>query len=92
MLFALINRHQINFDISEKKELLCIQVEEILIKIPQGEERRSRCWKVTVEPQFAEHMMSPEAYPAAWGWRKWQRGPRQASQAQGRDEEVDVGA
>ena len=60
---------------SEGKELQIVKVEEILVKIPQGEERRSRCWKVTVQPEFAEHMMTSEAYPAAWGFRKWQRGP-----------------
>ena len=60
---------------SERKELEILKVDEILLKIPQGEERRSRCWKVTVQPEFAEHMMTSEAYPAAWGFRKWQRGP-----------------
>ena len=60
---------------SEMKELEKMKVEEIVLKILQGEERRSRCWKVTVLPEFAEHMMTTEAYPAAWGFRKWQRGP-----------------
>ena len=60
---------------SELKELEIAKVEEILVKIPQGEERRSRCWKVTVQPEFADYMMTGEAYPAAWGFRKWQRGP-----------------
>ena len=60
---------------SEEKELEILKVEEILLKIPQGEVRRSRCWKVTVPPEFAEHMMTSKAYPAAWGFRKWQRGP-----------------
>ena len=60
---------------SEMKELEFVKVEEILVKIPEGEERRSRCWKVTVQPEFADYMMTGEAYPAAWGFRKWQRGP-----------------
>ena len=59
----------------ESQELKVLKVEEILIKIPQGEERRSRCWKVQVGPEFADYMMTSEAYPAAWGFRKWQRGP-----------------
>ena len=54
-----------------KPELQVLKVEEILLKIPDGEERRSRCWKVTVEPKFAEQMMKPESYPSVWGWRKW---------------------
>ena len=57
-----------------------LKVEQILIKIPEGEERRSRCWKVTVSPECAEHMYKDEAYPAAWGWRKWNRGPRSLEQ------------
>ena len=70
------------------KELVVLKVEHIPIKIPQGEERRSRCWKVTLGPEFADHMARDEAYPAAWGWRKWNRGPR-ASQG---TETTDVGA
>ena len=55
----------------EKPELQVLKVEEIRLKIPEGEERRSRCWKVTVEPKFAEQMLKPESYPSVWGWRKW---------------------
>ena len=62
------------------KELVVLRVEHIPIKIPQGEERRSRCWKVTVSPECSEHMAKDEAYPAAWGWRKWNRGPRASEQ------------
>ena len=72
----------------EVKELVILKVEHIPIKIPEGEERRSRCWKVSVEPEFAEHMAKAEAYPESWGWRKWNRGPRAA---QGMNT-VDVGA
>ena len=61
-------------------KLVVLKVEHIPIKIPQGEERRSRCWKVTVSPECAEHMTKDEAYPAAWGWRKWNRGPRSLEQ------------
>ena len=70
------------------KELVVLKVEHIPIKIPQGEERRSRCWKVTVGPEYSEHMAKDEAYPAAWGWRKWNRGPR----ASPGTETIDVGA
>ena len=70
------------------KELVVLKVEHIPIKIPQGEERRSKCWKVTVGPEFVEHMAKDEAYPAAWGWRKWSRGPRVLQ----RDEIGNVGA
>jgi hypothetical protein len=52
-----------------------IRVDHIPLKIPPGETPRSKCWKVTVAPQFAAHMEKPAAYPAAWGWRKWRRGP-----------------
>ena len=52
-----------------------LKVVHIPLKIPQGEVPRSRCWKVTVPPQFADHMVKSEAYPASWGWRKWNRGP-----------------
>ncbi len=51
-----------------KPELEVMKVEQILVKIPEGEERRSRCWKVTVAPQFAEQMLKPESYPSVWGW------------------------
>ena len=61
-------------------KLIVLKVEHIPIKIPQGEERRSRCWKVTVSPECAEHMAKDEAYPAAWGWRKWNRGPKSLEQ------------
>ena len=69
---------------SEGDELEILNVEEILLKIPPGEARRSRAWKVTVSPKSAGHMMSPMAYPAAWGWRKWQRGPKDFQSSQGR--------
>ena len=75
---------------SEGKELQILKVEEVLLKIPQGEERRSRCWKVTVQPEFAEHMMTSSAYPAAWGYRKWHTGPKPA-RTQGMNDE-DGGA
>ena len=61
-------------------KLKVLKVEQIRIQIPDGEERRSRCWKVTVSPECAEHMSKDEAYPAAWGWRKWNRGPRSLEQ------------
>ena len=52
-----------------------LKVEHIPLKIPQGEQQRSRCWKVTVPQQFAEHIGRSVAYPSAWGWRKWNKGP-----------------
>ena len=59
-----------------------LKIEHIRLKIPHGEVPRSRCWKVTVPPQFSEHMVKSSAYPSAWGWRKWNRGPQsQASSA-----------
>ena len=63
---------------AEEKEAVLdiLKVEHIpLRKIPPGEPLRSRCWKVTVAADWAEHMMTSAAYPAAWGWRKWNRGP-----------------
>ena len=53
-----------------------LKVDHIPIKIPHGEQQRSRCWKVTVPHQFAEHMGRSVAYPAAWGWRRWNKGPQ----------------
>ena len=67
-------------DQENAKELVVLRVEHIPIKIPQGEERRSRCWKVTVSPECAGHMAKDESYPAAWGWRKWNKGPRASEQ------------
>ena len=68
--------------------MVVLKVEEIPIRIPNGEARRSRCWKVTVPPEFGVHMAKGEAYPAAWCWRKWNRGP-QGSQGRGA---LDAGA
>ena len=62
----------------EANQLKILKVEHIPLKIPQGEVPRSKCWKVQVEPSWAEHMMSSEAYPAAWGWRKWQPGGKRS--------------
>ena len=58
----------------EESPLKILKVEHIPLKIPEGEVPRSKCWKVQVESSWAEHMMSSEAYPAAWGWRKWHQG------------------
>ena len=58
-------------------QLQGLKVDHIPLKIPNGEAPRSRCWKVTVPHQFAEHMSKSEAYPASWGWRRWNRGQRQ---------------
>jgi outer membrane murein-binding lipoprotein Lpp len=71
-------------------------IDHIPIKIPQGETPRSKCWKVTVHPRFAEHMAQSQAYPAAWGWRRWSRGPSVRasageSQQQGRGVNVSDG-
>ena len=55
-------------------ELQGLKVDHIPLKIPNGEAPRSRCWKVTVPNQFAEYMSKSEAYPASWGWRKWNKG------------------
>ena len=63
-------------DVVPRAELKVLKVENIPLKIPQGETPRSRCWKVTVAPEFEEHMARGEAYPQAWGWRKWNPGPR----------------
>ena len=57
-------------------QLEILKVEHIPLKIPQGETPRSRCWKVSVSPQFAGHMGSSAAYPSSWGWRRWNRGPQ----------------
>ena len=60
----------------DQTELIILKVEHIpLRKIPLGETPRSRCWKVTVAPDWAEHMLTCAAYPGAWGWRRWNRGP-----------------
>ena len=73
-------------------------IEHIAIKIPHGETPRSKCWKVTVPPRFAEHMATSGAYPAAWRWRRWSRGPllqsrTGAGELQGQGDGVmDVGA
>ena len=56
----------------DQTELNILRVEHIpLRKIPPGEALRSRCWKVTVAPDWAEHMLTSAAYPGAWGWRRW---------------------
>ena len=73
-------------------ELLIQKVEHIAIKIPTGETPRSRCWKVTVAPEFADHMLKSSAYPASWGWRRWNRGPAQRSHSQQGARVVDGGA
>ena len=65
-------------------ELQIVRVEHIPLKIPQGENLRSRCWKVTVAAENAEQMLLNSSYPAAWGWRKWNRGPRASQGEQGR--------
>ena len=65
-------------------------IDHIPIKIPRGETPRSKCWKVTVPPRFAEHMAQSQAYPAAWGWRRWSRGPA-VSQLQGRGASMSDG-
>ena len=67
----------------EEKELVIVGVEHIKLNIPVGETPRSKCWKVTVSPEWADHMLKGEAYPAAWGWRKWNQGPRRAQDQQG---------
>ena len=59
-----------------RAELKVLKVEQIRLTIPEGETPRSKCWKVTVEPEFAAHMARGEAYPQAWSWRKWHPGPR----------------
>ena len=61
--------------VQEGVALEILKVVHIPLNIPQGEVPRSRCWKVTVPCQFADHMVKNEAYPAAWGWRKWNWGP-----------------
>ena len=61
----------------EGVQLEIASIEHIVIKIPQGEVPRSKCWKVTVPAKFREHMARGEAYPAVWRWRKWSRGPLQ---------------
>ena len=59
-----------------RAELEVLKVELIPLNIPEGETPRSKCWKVTVAPEFAAHMARGEAYPQAWSWRKWHPGPR----------------
>jgi phenylpyruvate tautomerase PptA (4-oxalocrotonate tautomerase family) len=77
---------------AEKLEIL--KVEHIPLKIPSGETPRSRCWKVTVAPQGAEYMQTSAAYPASWGWRRWNRGSQslQSRGQQGGDRPLNVGA
>ena len=77
---------------NEQEELQVLKVEQILIKIPEGEERRSRCWKVTVAPQFSAQMMKPESYPSVWGWRKWHKSRPQSSQGSQGERTDNVGA
>ena len=67
----------------EEKELQIVGVQHIKLNIPADETPRSKCWKVTVSPEWAAHMMKGEAYPAAWGWRKWNQGPRRVQDQQG---------
>ena len=71
------------------EELKVLKVDLIPLKIPVGETPRSKCWKVTVAPEFAVHMARAEAYPQAWGWRRWNPGPRAAP---GKTSAVDGGA
>ena len=52
-------------------ELKVLQVNHIPIKRGEGAPVRSKCWKVTVSPEFREHMLSPKAYPSTWYARKW---------------------
>ena len=59
-----------------RTEFKVLKVELIPLNIPEGETPRSKCWKVTVAPEFAAHMARGEAYPQAWSWRKWHPGPR----------------
>ena len=65
-------------DQEEGVQLEITSIEHIAIKIPHGEAPRSKCWKVTLPPRFAEHMAKSEAYPAAWRWMRWSRGPLQS--------------
>ena len=64
-------------------QLQILKVEHIPLKIPQGDTPRSRCWKVSVSSQFAEHMGRNEAYPASWGWRRWNQGSQRTREFQG---------
>ena len=64
-------------------DLQILKIKHIPLKIPHGEVQRSRCWKVTVPSQFAGHMGSSAAYPAALGWRKWNRGYQGQQAGQG---------
>ena len=73
-------------------QLEILSVVPINLKIPQGETPRSRCWKVTVAAQCAPHMARSEAYPADWGWRRWNNGPRIISQDRQGERRQDVGA
>ena len=68
-----------------------LSVVPIKLKIPDGEEARSKCWKVTVAPECAPHMAKAEAYPTNWGWRKWNYGPRVATQAQAQERNTTDG-
>ena len=43
----------------------------IPIKRSDGAPPRSKCWKVTVDSEFKEHMMKAKAYPSSWSARQW---------------------
>ena len=48
-----------------------MQVNHIPLSRRDGAPLRSKCWKVTVDSQFKEHMMKAKAYPSSWSARQW---------------------
>ena len=59
------------------KKLEILQVRNIPIKRTDGAPLRSKCWKVSVPPEFREHMLNPKAYPSSWFARQWFRNGNQ---------------
>ena len=62
-------------------KLKILQVSHIPIKRGEGIPARSKCWKVTVSPEFREHMLTPRAYPSTWYARKWHNNGSQPAEA-----------
>ena len=52
-------------------DLQVLQVRNIPIKHNDGAPLRSKCWKVTVDQKFKEHMLKARAYPSSWSARQW---------------------
>ena len=74
-------------------ELKITQVCNIPINRRDGAPPRSKCWKVTVDSQFKEHMMKAKAYPSNWSARQWYASNNQqtrSGQESGKDSSMMV--